>query len=396
MLNLPRATPECILVGDGRSDLVGIGIIVGFVGQATISLCLALWAFFFSKSSSLDGRHHPDSVEFEIEQKRLECVSDILMVGNDIQMVVGTSYMISVFSSASTVSTYHLHLAFDIVSFVGVSSAAALVCWTYCTLRVHQPSSSSPDYASHLLSRHFAFLRSIHFTPRHRGTYLFAAMYLVLTILLALSLDAWTPDAPPGRCYFSRLVTSPHADHPAKDKLYVAFTAAWMILVMLAAAFSGARWRHTILALAFLQFPVHLYMALALRAANQGHLVGDDARENRWDFGQTTAVVLLAMAARELFDKGTEFYFFERDLRKRGGLLPSSTNSSHGSGSKRRLAKGRGGRDDGECGHSHRELGGASVVEEGMGYHGESVGAYVEPPGTLSAVSTVKETSHGK
>jgi hypothetical protein len=67
----------------------------------------------------MDGHHHPDSVEFEIEQKRLECVSDILMVGNDIQIVIGTSYMISVFSSASTVSTYHLHLAFDIVSFVG-------------------------------------------------------------------------------------------------------------------------------------------------------------------------------------------------------------------------------------------------------------------------------------
>ncbi|TFB07627.1 hypothetical protein CCMA1212_000083 [Trichoderma ghanense] len=391
MLSLPRASSECILVGEGRSDLVGIGIIVGFVGQATISLCLALWAFFFSKSGSMDGHHHPDSVEFEIEQKRLECVSDILMVGNDIQMVIGNSYMISVFSSARTVSTYHLHLAFDIVSFVGVSSAAALVCWTYCTLRLHQPSSP-PDYASHLLSRHFACLRSVHFTPRHRGTYLFAAMYLVLTILLGLSLDAWSPDTPPGRCYFAHLITSPHASHPAEDKAYVAFTAAWMILVMLAAAFSGARWRHTILALAFLQFPVHLYMALALRAANQGHLVGDDARENEWDFGQTTAVVLLAMAARELVDKGTEFYFFERDLQKRGGLLPSNSNNSNGSSSKR---KQRDGRDDGEYGHS-RELRGVLGVEEGTAYHGESVGTYAERSGTPLTMPTVRRTSSGK
>ncbi|KAH0493250.1 hypothetical protein TgHK011_008164 [Trichoderma gracile] len=371
MPSLQRATQECIFVGEGRSDLVGIGIIVGFVGQATISLCLALWAFFFSKSGSMDGHHHPDSVEFEIEQKRLECVSDILMVGNDIQVVIGTSYMISVFSSVSTVSTYHLHLAFDIVSFVGVSSAAALVCWTYCTLRLHQPSSR-PDYASHLLTRHIACLRSIHFTPRHRGTYLFAAMYLVLTVLLGLSLDAWQPDAPPGRCYFATLITSPRANHPAEDKAYVAFTAAWMLLVMLAAAFSGARWRHTILALAFLQFPVHLYMALALRAANQGHLVGDDARENQWDFGQTTAVVLLAMAARELFDKGTEFYFFERDLRKRGVLLPTNSSNSHGSCTSRRKKEkkkeGRDGQDDGGYGHSHRELERVSGVGEGTGY----------------------------
>ncbi|PTB62428.1 hypothetical protein BBK36DRAFT_1163109 [Trichoderma citrinoviride] len=360
MLNLPQTTPECLFVGEGRSDLVGIGIIVGFVGQATISLCLALWAFFFSTSGFLDGHHHPDSVEFEIEQKRLECVSDILMVGNDIQMVIGTSYMISVFSSAGTISTYHLHLAFDIVSFVGVSSAAALVCWTYCTLRLHQTSSSSPDYASHLLSRHIPCLRSVHFTPRHRGTYLFAALYLVLTILLGLSLDAWNPDAQPGRCYLAHLVTHPQASHPAADKVYVAFTAAWMLLVMLAAALSSARWRHSILALAFLQFPVHLYMALALRAANQGHLEGDDARENRWDFGQTTAVVLLAMAARELFDKGTEFYFFERELRKRGALLPSNSNNSNGSSSKR-MKKSRDGRNNGDYCHS-RELRGVSGV----------------------------------
>ncbi|KAL6870287.1 hypothetical protein J3F83DRAFT_735769 [Trichoderma novae-zelandiae] len=395
MPNLQRATPECIFVGEGRSDLVGIGIIVGFVGQATISLCLALWAFFFSKSGAMDGHHHPDSVEFEIEQKRLECVSDILMVGNDIQMVIGNSYMISVFSAASTISTYHLHLAFDIVSFVGVSSAAALVCWTYCTLRLHQPPNP-PDYASHLLSRHFKCLRSVHFTPRHRGTYLFAAMYLVLTILLGLSLDAWSPDTPPGRCYLARLVTSPRAGHPAADKVYVAFTAAWMLLVMLAAAFSGARWRHSVLALAFLQFPVHLYMALALRAANQGHLEGDEPRENEWDFGQTTAVVLLAMAARELFDKGTEFYFFERDLRKRGPLLPSNSNSNSNSGSQR-IKKSRNGLDDGDYSHS-QELRGGSGADEGTGYYGASGATYEARSGETSplAMAALKRTSLGR
>jgi hypothetical protein len=85
-----------------------------------ISLCLAVWAFFFSKSGSFfDGGHAPESIEYAIEQKRLECVSDILMVGNDIQMVVGTSYMISAFANIDTMDTYHLHLVFDIVSFVG-------------------------------------------------------------------------------------------------------------------------------------------------------------------------------------------------------------------------------------------------------------------------------------
>lgn len=70
-------------------------------------------------SGSFNGGHAPESIEHAIEQKRLECVSDILMVGNDIQMVIGTSYMISTFSNTDTIDTYHLHLVFDIVSFVG-------------------------------------------------------------------------------------------------------------------------------------------------------------------------------------------------------------------------------------------------------------------------------------
>ncbi|KAM0261302.1 hypothetical protein ACHAQJ_002333 [Trichoderma viride] len=370
------SSPECILVGQGRPDIAGIGIIVGFVGQAIISLCLAAWAFFFSKSGSFDGGHAPGSIEFAIEQKRLECVSDILMVGNDIQMVIGTSYMISVFSSAATIDTYHLHLVFDIVSFVGVSSAAALVCWTYCNVQLHR-STHSHDWA-HLLTRHFACFRSAHFTPRHRASYVFATLYLVLTILLCISLDDWAVNRPPGRCYFSHLITGPNAHHPLSDVVYVSFTASWMILVMLAAALSGARWRHTILILAFLQFPVHLYMALALRSSNQGKLQGY-RYENKWDFGQTTAIVLLAVAARELFDKGLEFFFFEKDLRKRG-TLPSKN-----------------GRKDPLDGAQSRQLTGIASAEEGNGYYGASGARYKERSGETSPLTNTasKATSSG-
>ncbi|KAL6804432.1 hypothetical protein J3E68DRAFT_393376 [Trichoderma sp. SZMC 28012] len=378
MSNLQEgATAECVLVGEGRADLAGIGIIVGFVGQATISLCLALWAFFFSQSGFFDGNHPRGSIESAIEQKRLECVSDILMVGNDIQMVIGTSYMISVFALGTSIDTYHLHLVFDIVSFVGVSSAAALVCWTYCNVRLHR-SAAPKDLSTHLLSRYFTILRSAHFTPRHRATYLFAVLYLALTILLCISLDNWAPDSEPGRCYFTHLVTTPTAGHPSADKIYVSITASWMILVMLAAAFSGARWRHSILILAFLQFPVHLYMTIALRSANQGKLEGD-AYENYWDFGQTTAVVLFAMALRELLDKVFEFYFFERDLRKRG-VLPKTTRRE---------------RIDGENSH---ELMGISGVEEGTGYYGARADMDEERSGERSplAMPAVKTTSSGR
>lgn len=147
------------------------------------------------------------------------------------------------------------------------------------------------------------------------------------------------------------------------DKVYVSFTASWMILVMMAAALFGARWRHTILVLAFLQFPVHLYMALALRSANQGRLEGG-GYENEWDFGQTTAVILLCVAARELFDKSLEYFFFEKDLKKSRAL------------------SNRNGKRDGHDGSSNGHvLNGIASAEEGHSFyntsdaiHGERLG----------------------
>lgn len=120
----------CRIVGEERPDIAGIGILVGFVGQATVSLFLAGWVFLFSKLGYLDVHHHPGSVEGEEEddegarrhaadRKRLEIVSEILMVGNDIQVLLGISYMVTAFSSVASMDTYHLHLVYDIVSFVG-------------------------------------------------------------------------------------------------------------------------------------------------------------------------------------------------------------------------------------------------------------------------------------
>lgn len=92
---------------------------VGFIGQAIISLGLSVWVFFLSKTGNLDVTHDEGSIERQIEHKRLEFISDILMIGNDIQMTLGVSYMVTVFCQWDTIDLYHLHLAFDVVSFVG-------------------------------------------------------------------------------------------------------------------------------------------------------------------------------------------------------------------------------------------------------------------------------------
>lgn len=103
---------------------------------------LALWVFFFSRHGRLDVRHEEGSAEHAIETKRLEAVSDILMIGNDIQMMTGPfspaglrvllvvavsltrfsagiALMITAFVVSKNIDLYHLHMIYDTVSFVG-------------------------------------------------------------------------------------------------------------------------------------------------------------------------------------------------------------------------------------------------------------------------------------
>lgn len=203
-----------------------------------------------------------------------------------------------ILSQVSIMDTYHLHLVFDISSFVGVSNTAALVCWRYCRTKLGEPRPSW-------------------FNNRYRAVYIFVALYLALTILLGIRLNQWSPHHEPGRCYYSHLVTDPSGSHPGVDLYYVGFTSPWLISVILASVFLGVKRRRIILVLSSLHFPLHLYMTIALRQANQ-YKFERGAHENEWDFGQTTAVLLLAIGVIEFVQKGREYYAFERHVAKYG------------------------------------------------------------------------------
>lgn len=223
------------------------------------------------------------------------------------------------FAQAQIMDTYHLHLVFDIASFVGVSNTAALVCWRYCRAKISEPDAKRRGLRE----------RVTWFDSRYRAAYIFVALYLALTILLELRLNEWAPNKEPGRCYYSHLVTSPSDSHPGSDKLYVAFTSAWLMIVVLASVFAGVGKRRAILILSALHFPLHLYMAIALRQANQGKFEGETNHENEWDFGQTTAVLLLGIALVELVAKGKEYYDFETHVAKHGVPPPTDDHSIH-------------------------------------------------------------------
>ncbi|KAJ5688703.1 hypothetical protein N7462_003095 [Penicillium macrosclerotiorum] len=218
--------------------------------------------------------------------------------------------------------TYHFHLVFDIASFVGVSNTAALVCWRFCLAKLGEfPGMKNRN------GRKRISLRTCLTEDRYRGTLIFLILYLALLIVLEIRLSQWSPDTEPGRCYYSHLVTSPSASHPTSDMTYVGVTGFWLILIVLAGMFAGVQRRRAILILSMLHFPLHLYMTIVLRQANQGKFEGETKHEHEWDFGQTTAVILLGIAVVELIKKGREYYNFERQVAKNGIPLPTRDQS---------------------------------------------------------------------
>lgn len=270
-----------------------------------------MWVFFLSKHGNLGVTKPVGSVEREVERKRLNFVSSILMTGSDIQLTLGIAYIITTLSQVQIMDLYHLHMVFDIVSFVGVSNTAALVTWRFCLTIIDDPDENLKGHNRMGISR---FWRE----SRYRATFLFVALYLALLILLGIRLNDWAPDTAPGRCYFSHLVTSPSSSHPGLDQVYISVTGSWLIVVILAGVFAGVKRRRFVLTLSSLHFPLHLYMTIALRQANQGKFEGEVKHENEWDFGQTTAVLLLGIALVELVTKGIEFWNFESEAAKNG------------------------------------------------------------------------------
>jgi len=203
-----------------------------------------------------------------------------------------------------------------------VSNAAAMVCWAFCSQK-HPTAKSPAPWRSHP-RRHDHHrdhnnkkqrLAQTIFSARHRLTYLFTIMFLALAIILCIRLNEWDEESSePGKCYNSHLTLSPSATHPGPDKAYVSITAAWLISSMFSALFGAVKRRRVVLIVALMQFPVHLYMMIALRVANQELLEGTES-ENGWDFGQTTAVLLLGVTVNELATKAWGYYRWERGLR---------------------------------------------------------------------------------
>jgi hypothetical protein len=94
-------------------------IIIGFAGQAFISLLLAVWVFVMLQRGRLEVEHDEGTDEYENETARLSIVSKCLMAGNDLQMTQGTALVVTGLIGLKEYSLYHLRLMYDMLCFVG-------------------------------------------------------------------------------------------------------------------------------------------------------------------------------------------------------------------------------------------------------------------------------------
>ncbi|KAH8886552.1 hypothetical protein GQ53DRAFT_596466, partial [Thozetella sp. PMI_491] len=273
----------CEKIAEPMPDIAGIGILLGFSAQAFISIVLAVWVFFLSKLGRLEVEHEEGTHEFASEKKRLDIVLSMLMVGNDIQMLTGTALLVTTFTAGSHADLYHLHLVYDTVSFVGISNCAALVCYKFITAK----NASRTPVAMRTAPKGFHRIDGL--APRFRVAYAYAILFLIITIMLLVKLSKWSLTSEElGYCYRTEYMSIPASHHPYTDQAYVAVTAIWLLSVMFGTIFGSIRWRKS---------------------------DGDETEDN-WDFGQTTATLLLCTALAELFLKGLEYYSFEKDLKK--------------------------------------------------------------------------------
>jgi hypothetical protein len=192
----------------------------------------------------------------------------------------------------------------------------------------------------------------------------FSILYLIFVIIFGEKLGTWNLNVP-GSCYNTYLLAKSDARHPYVDKIYLGVTTFYMFSILVCSIifstdaaesslstketsrnqnYPGRRvtrfififYRFSVLTVALVQYPVHLYSVIAIRSANKPMLVGES--ENSLGFGQIVALVMLAQTFLECLRRIKGIYsrlFFhglEADLwlEYRGALrehLEANTNS---------------------------------------------------------------------
>ncbi|KAK0627344.1 hypothetical protein B0T14DRAFT_512456 [Immersiella caudata] len=284
------STMECVSVGEANPDIAGLGIVIALAVQGGISVILSFWLIArdpLMGNSPLDRYNR----QAETSKATIEAAKGLIKGICDAQIFAGTALLIAAFATKDSLTLYHWHVIYDITNFTAISFCAALVHVSYSGINT---CKSSEHYVRMTLSC------------------VFAVMHLTFSIFFGRALERWDWDTP-GRCYNTRLVSHPGAAHPTVDRIYLGITCCYMQVCLIACLITSFRnyyrdpfrsfdpdgidegepeleW--VVMAGALYQYPIHLYMTVALRVSNESLLEGDS--ENSWGFGQIISLVLVA------------------------------------------------------------------------------------------------------
>lgn len=137
--------------------------------------------------------------------------------------------------------------------------------------------------------------------------YVYAIFFFALTIVTITHLLQWDEHSTSlGYCYNTAGSADSGTDQPGTELTYVVVTGFSLLITMITAIFSGPKLRFPLVVIAVLHFGVHLYFMVVVREANQKLLEGVE-REDRWDFGQSTAMLLLGLAILEVMKKSLAY-----------------------------------------------------------------------------------------
>ncbi|KAL7783636.1 hypothetical protein V8C37DRAFT_396903 [Trichoderma ceciliae] len=343
---------DCQNVGSTNADIAGLGIVTAFAFQAGVSLILSIWSLLLWKSAmasffassrismipsspffnandarirrALSEIHRRHGFHWAI-QKRI--IDAILLTISDTQTMNGLGLVIAGLIQHKTLTLYHLHILYDTVNFTAISICASLV------------NIYGQDHGKKRWTR-FSLLA------------IFIGTYLSFSILFGNRLQDWN-DTLPGRCYNTRLIAVATNSHPYVDTIYLGITCLYCLILLLACIIyhwllprletsDGSqpflvttfhKWLElqstflntvlpfpwniglpqnieeiapAIVIIAMIQYPLHLYMVVGLRAANEARLSGDS--ENAWGFGQIVALITAFSTVLECLRGISDYY----------------------------------------------------------------------------------------
>ncbi|KAF2675445.1 hypothetical protein BT63DRAFT_450431 [Microthyrium microscopicum] len=220
----------------------------------------------------------------EVLSKKQSVLHDLILLLSDVQTLNGIALLVSGLAQFKGLSLYNLHILYDTINFTSVSNCAGIaVTFGY--------------------KREFRKLRIA-------LVIIFLFLYVGFTITFGIRLRDWS-DEKAGLCYNTVTIATSYSQHPTADYAYIGITCPFMIIVTVIAllamgnkdrgffksevsSLSPGQLAGNVFFYAFLQFPLHFYSVVALRASNQSRIDPASMSENEWGFGQVVSVILLA------------------------------------------------------------------------------------------------------